>query len=228
MSRNSTCFFGDFLGFKNVDMLDVHMMDTSRSNVFSISNPTPWPTIWVKPICLCFITENHTFPTIHGPILIPLSKPQVCENVFRTKTASFVALVHPIQPLLKHAHNDVKQQFTYFSSKCFVVTNAVPSRPSITRVAQRLFSRPTRSFGHPPLCLLISSPASFLRLATKDWLMPAKAATLWVETLILGCTKVWCFCSWDNKGIWLQMIIQIAPHILWNQGYIMHKKSHDV
>jgi hypothetical protein len=52
--------------------------------------------------------------------------------------------------------------------------------------------------------------------------------TLQVERLLLSCTKAWCFCSWDNKDIRLQTILQIAPHKLWNQGYTMHKKSHDV
>ena len=48
------------------------MMDMLRSNVFSmISNPTLWPTIGVKPIYICCVTENHAFPIIDGPILIP-------------------------------------------------------------------------------------------------------------------------------------------------------------
>ena len=31
-----------------------------------------------------------------------------------------------------------------------------------------------------------------------------------------------------NEDIWLQTILQIAPHVLWNQGYTMHKKPYDV
>ena len=53
-------------------------------------------------------------------------------------------------------------------------------------------------------------------------------ATLQVETPLLSCTKSWCFHFWDNGGIWLQTILQIAPHVLWNQGYTMHKKFHNV
>jgi hypothetical protein len=58
--------------------------------------------------------------------------------------------------------------------------------------------------------------------------MPTKATTLRVETPLLSCTKAWCFYSWDNGDIWLQTILQIAPHVLWIQGYTMHKKSYDV
>ena len=57
---------------------------------------------------------------------------------------------------------------------------------------------------------------------------PLKGATLRVETLLLSCTKAWCFCSWDNGDMQLQTILQIAPHVLWNQGHKMHKKFHDV
>ena len=96
------------------------------------------------------------------------------------------------------------------------------------RVTQHLFSQVAKNFGHPPLCLSISPPTSFLWCATKDWLTSTKATTLQVESLLLSCTKVWCFCSWDNGGIQLQTTMQMTPHVLWNQGYTMHKKSHDV
>ena len=85
-----------------------------------------------------------------------------------------------------------------------------------------------KSFGCPLLRLSISPPTSFLRCATEDWLMPTTTTTLRVERPLLSCTKAWCFCSWDNKDIWLQTNLQNAPHELWNQGYTMHKKSHDV
>ena len=61
------------------------MMDMLRYNAFSISNPTPWPTIQVKSSYHCFVIENHTFPIVNGPIFIPLSKPQACENMFTTQ-----------------------------------------------------------------------------------------------------------------------------------------------
>ena len=93
-------------------------------------------------------------------------------------------------------------------------------------MTHRLFSRCRRTFGHPPHCLSILPLTSFFNCTTKDWLMPTKAATLRVKTLFLSCTKAWCLCSWDNRGI--QTILKIAPHVLWNQGYTMHKKSHDV
>ena len=47
---------------------------------------------------------------------------------------------------------------------CFVVANAVPNQPSVTRVTQSLFSRFARSFGCLPLCLSISPPTSFLHI----------------------------------------------------------------
>ena len=56
--------------------------------------------------------------------------------------------------------------------------------------------------------------------------MPTKVPTLEVETPLLSCIKAWCFCSWDNGSIRLQTILQIAPHVQWNQGYTRHKKSH--
>ena len=111
---------------------------------------------------------------------------------------------------------------------CFALANAVPSQPSLTRVIQRLFSGFTRNFGHPPLCFSISPPTGFLICTREDWLMPTKVATLQVETSLLSCTKAWCFSSWENGQIQLQTILQIAPHILWNQRYTMDKKSHNV
>ena len=38
---------------------------------------------------------------------------------------------------------------------CFVVANAIPSQPLVTRVTQRLFSWSARSFEHPLFCLSI-------------------------------------------------------------------------
>ena len=79
-----------------------------------------------------------------------------------------------------------------------------------------------------PFYLSFNLVLYILRCTTKDWLMPTKTTTLQVETLLLSCDKAWCFCFWDNGGIRLQTILQLAPHIVWNQGYTMHKKSHDV
>ena len=111
---------------------------------------------------------------------------------------------------------------------CVAIADVVLSRPWVSRVIQRLFSRFVRNFGCLALCLSILPPTSFLRCTTKDWLMPTKAATLRVKTTLISCTKAWCSCFLDNIGIQLQMILQIAPHVLWNQGYIMHNKSHNV
>ena len=198
-------------------------MDMLRSSTtFSISNPKSWPTIWVEPIYLCLVTENHAFPIINGPISY------LWANLKRARTClqKWLPLLHLCTPSNLYQstpHSDFKQQYT-FKWSCFVVANEVPTQPSITRVTQRLFSQSARSFEHPPLCLSISPPTSFLQFAIEDWLMPTKTATLQLETPILSCTKAWCFYSWDNGGIQLQMILQIAPHVLWNQGYRMHTK----
>ena len=54
----------------------------------------------------------------------------------------------------------------YFSYRsCFVVVDAVPSRPWVARVIEGLLSWFGRSFGCPPLCL---SFTSFLILTTND------------------------------------------------------------
>ena len=76
----------------------------------------------------------------------------------------------------------------------------------------------------PFSCFSISPPTSFFICATESWLMPTKATTLRVETSLLICTKTRCFYSWGNRGTRLQTILQIAPHVLWNQGYTMHRE----
>ena len=105
-------------------------MDMLRSNAISISNPTPWPTIFFEPIYICLHTENHAFPIIHGPILIPLSKLQACENMFMTQ--KWFPLLH-----LCTQSNLSQTRLTMISNNnlhvsnwsCFVV--AIPSRPSV-------------------------------------------------------------------------------------------------
>ena len=102
------------------------------------------------------------------------------EHVYDSKMASSFALVHPIYP------TSLKARLTMMSNNnlwvldqsCFAIVDVVPSGPSVARVTQGLFSQSTRSFGRHPLCLSISPPTSFLRCATKDWLMPIKATTL--------------------------------------------------
>ena len=205
------------------------LMYMLRSNAISISNPTPWPTIWVKPIYLCLVTENHAFPIINDPILIPLNKPQACENTFTTK--KWLPLLHLCtQSSLSQStpYNDVKQQFTCLRSKlfCCCICNSKLTFSNKNDTMPLLLT--CKKLWTPSSLSLNVAPTSFLKFATKDWLMHTKTATLQGETLLLSCTKTWCLCSSDNTAIWLQTILQIAPHILWNQGYTMHKKSHNV
>ena len=94
------------------------LLDMLRSNAFSISNPTPWPTIWARPIYLCLI--NHAFPIINDPFLKPLSEPLVCEDMITTQ--NWLPLLHLYtQSSLSQStpHSDVRLQFTCFKSKLF-------------------------------------------------------------------------------------------------------------
>ena len=115
----------------------------------------------------------------------------ICELLHKR----IAALVHPIQPLLKHTSQWCLTTFTWKIQSCFVIADAVPSQAVVTKVTQRLFYQSTRNFGRPPLCLSISPSTSSLKCVTEDLLMPTKMTTLQVETLLLSCTKTWCFCS---------------------------------
>jgi hypothetical protein len=189
------------------------MMDMLRSNAFSISNPTSWPTIWVESIYLCLVTENPRFQSSNGSILILWANLKRMRTCLQLKNGFLCCTCAPNPSSLKARLIVVSNNNLHVSDwSSFAITNAVPNQPSVTKVTQRLFSWSARSFGHPPLCLSISPLTSFLKCATEDWLMPTKVATLQVETPLLRSIKVWCFYSWDNGGIQLQ----IAPHILWN------------
>ena len=97
-----------------------NLMDMLRPSAYSITNPTPWPTIWVEHIYFCLATKKHAFTIINGPILIHLSKPQTCENMF-TAHKWFPLLHLCTQSSLSQStpHSDVKQQFTCFILKLF-------------------------------------------------------------------------------------------------------------
>ena len=103
------------------------------------------------------LLENHTFPIISGPVLVPWSKRQVCKNICTTHSGFFCCTCAPNLASLK-AHLTImsNNNLHVLDQSCFVVANAIPSRPSVTRVTQRLFSRFARSFGRHPLCLSIS------------------------------------------------------------------------
>ena len=169
-------------------------------------------------------------PIINIPILILLSKPQAYENMFTTQKQ--LPLLHLCtQSIFSQStpHSDVKQQYTYFKSKlfcCRICTSKLTfNNKSDT---QFLFSQFVRSFGCPPLCLSISPLHPSSNALQQIGSCALNQQTWWVNTPLLSCTKAWCFWYWDNGDIWLQMILLIAPHVLWNQGYTMHKKYHDV
>ena len=77
------------------------LLDMLRSNALSISNPTPWPTIWVKHISIRLVIKIYAFSSMvqFSYLWANLGHVRTC---LRLKMASFVAFVHPIQPLLKH------------------------------------------------------------------------------------------------------------------------------
>ena len=192
------------------------LMDMLRSNAFSISNPTSWPTIWIKLVYFCLVTENYVFPIVNGSILVPSSKPQACENMFMTR--KWLPLLHLCtQSNFSQStpHNDVRQQFTCFKSKLFCChkcnsKSAFSSKSDTTPlllVWKKLWT---------PSSLSISFPTSFLKCAIENWLMTTKATTLQVETPLLSL--VFLICSWDKEGIRLQTILQVAPNVLWTKA----------
>ena len=125
------------------------LMDMLRSNTISISNPTSWPTIWVEPIYLCLVTKNYTFPIINDLIVISLSKPQACVNMFTTHKRLSLLHLCTQSNLSKHATMMSNNNLLVSDIPCFVVTDAIPSQHAVTRVIQRIFSWFARSFGWP-------------------------------------------------------------------------------
>ena len=80
-------------------------------------------TIRVKLIYLCFVTKNHTFPIINGPILIPLKKPLVCKNMFTIhKWLHVLHLCTQSSLSQSMPHSDIKQQITCFKSNLFCLS----------------------------------------------------------------------------------------------------------
>ena len=129
----------------------MHMLS---SNAFSIFNPTPWPTIRVKPIYHCLVTQNHMFPIINGPSLIPLSKPHACKNMFTIHNDFPCCTCVPNPTSLKTRLTMMLDDNLFVSDQsCFVVAKAFPNWPSVSRVTQHLFSWYVRSFGHSSLFL---------------------------------------------------------------------------
>ena len=133
---------------------------------------------------------------------MPLSKPQACKNMFRTR--NWLPLLHLCtQSNLSQntPHSDVIQQLSCFNSKLFWCRKCSFKLTFNYKSDNNVFSLGLQEALDALLFVSQSHPTSFLRCATKDWLMPTKAATLRVETPLLSCTKVWCFCSSDNGGL---------------------------
>jgi hypothetical protein len=107
------------------------------------------------------------FSFINGPVLIPLSKPPHARTCLQLKNDFLCCTYAPNPTSLKACLTVMSNNNLQISNRsCFVVADVVPSRPSITRVTQCLFSRSARRFGCPPHCLAISPSTSFLKFAS--------------------------------------------------------------
>ena len=91
------------------------LMDMLRSNAFSISNPTPWPIIWVKPIDLRLVSENHVLSIM----MVQFS--YLWANLRHVRTWLRLKKKNPLLHLCTQSnlsqstpHNHVRQQFTCF------------------------------------------------------------------------------------------------------------------
>jgi hypothetical protein len=109
------------------------LMDMLRSNAFSISNPTLWPTIWVKPIYLCLLTENHAFQS--SVVLFSYFWANLMHARTRLRLInSFLCYTcAPNLASLKTRLIVLSDNNLFVSDwSCFVVPNVVPSQPSVT------------------------------------------------------------------------------------------------
>ena len=139
------------------------------------------------------------------------SKPQACENMFTNH--KWFPLLHLCTLSQNTPHSDAKQQFTYFRSKLFCYCRCSSKSTFNNKSSTTPHLLVCKKLWTPSSLSLNLTPTTFLICATEDWLMPTKVATLQVETPLLSYTKAWCFYSWDNGGIRLQTILQIAPHV---------------
>jgi hypothetical protein len=170
-------------------------MDMLRSNVFSISNPTPWPTIWIKPIYLFLITKITRFNLSMVQFSYLWANLRRARTCLQLKNGFFCCTCAPNPSSLKARLTRISYNNLNVSDRsCFAITYAVPSQPSITRVTQRLFSLFAKSYAHPPLCLSISPPTSFLRCATEDWSWPLK----------------WQLCEWNTASKLHQSLVFLS------------------
>jgi hypothetical protein len=99
-------------------MLDC-LTDMLRLDTFSIANPAPRPTITVKPVYFCLITEDKSFPIINGPICVPLSKSQPCQNMSMCQKR--LLLLHMCSQTFRSQstpHSDVRHILTCLVSQC--------------------------------------------------------------------------------------------------------------
>ena len=82
----------------------------------SICYPTLWPTIGIKHVYLCLITENNVFPIMNGPICIPASKPHMCLNMsFCQQRLLLLHMCSETFPSQSTSHSYIIHIFTWFS-----------------------------------------------------------------------------------------------------------------
>ena len=112
-------------------------MDILRSNTFSISNPTPWLSIWV--IYSYLVVEKHTYQWSNSPTFEQTSC--IWEYIYSSKQLS---LLHLCTQSNLSQITPYKILFVSCQS-CFVIIDALPSQPSIARATRCLFSRLQRA-----------------------------------------------------------------------------------
>ena len=98
------------------------LLDMLRLYMLSIHYPTPRPTIGIKDIYLCLITENNAFPIMNNPICILASKPHPCMNM--SSCQQRLLMLHMCSetcPLLSMSHSYINT-FLPDSFQIFVAT----------------------------------------------------------------------------------------------------------
>jgi hypothetical protein len=135
------------------------LMDMLRSNTFFIFNPISWLTIWSNLFIFVSSLKITHFQSSMVQFAYLWANHMHARTCLRLRNGFLCCTCAPNPASLKARLTMMSNNNLHVSNRsCFVVTNAIPSQPSVPRVAQHLFSRPARSFGRPPLCLSISPP----------------------------------------------------------------------
>ena len=155
----------------------------------------------------------------------------VREHVYGLETTSFVALVHLIQPISKHASQQIQQCQTtiyIFQSKVvllskmqFQVDLQYQEWPTpLLSICKKVWTPPSLSLNLAPYILLWRSSR---RLAHAQW---SNNFASWNTASKLHQSLVFMF-SRQREHMATNNFTTCTSHIM-NQGYTMHKKSCDI